>query len=692
MRRFPSVTPPSFRLGLLTGALTLSLVACGNDVLTNDSDETADLDGDDAGESGSGGSDRGNSGGNSSGGSNHGSSGGSGGSAATPEEPFTLTLLHINDHHSHLKASTFDYDVSGLPLDTKDAEGKPIQQVTLDYGGFPLLASLFEKLESTAKNPVKIHAGDAITGTLYFSLFQGEADAAAMNEICFDLFALGNHEFDNGDAGLAAFLDDLNGTDHCETAVLAANVVPGEDSAIAQGYLQPYSVRTIEGRKIGFVGIDIADKTKNSSKPDKDTLFLNEKETAQKYIDELLEQGVDKIVLITHYQYENDKKLAAELSGVDVIVGGDSHTLLGSDNLKALGFSPDGAYPTVTKNKDGDTVCIVQSWEYAHVLGELRVEFDETGKVLDCEGTPFLPTNPVFSYTHTGQEKRNLTATDARRVREALEATPEIAFVSPSSSMNVLLADYDAQVAELEKQVIGTVSQNLCLARAPGDSRGAPLCTPADTARYGSDISNIIAKAFLTITPSADISIQNGGGVRVNVAAGELTFAQAVEVLPFTNTLVTLELTGEQIKNVLEDALENAYRTGGSTGSYPYASGLRYFVDASKAKGSRVSELEINPRVSGAWQAIEPSTTYVVVTNDFIASGQDGYTTFGTVFDSGNYVNTFTLYTDGFINYVRDLTMNGESLEKLPVSEYSTQQYISPAGCNHATSFPCAAP
>lgn len=594
-----------------------------------------------------------------------------------------LTILHMNDHHSHITAESFSYDVSGLELSAVNAEDAAIASVSVTYGGFPMLVSLFESLEADATNLVKIHAGDAITGTLYYSLFDGAADAAMMNQVCFDMFALGNHEFDSGDEGLATFLDELK-SGSCTTPVLAANVVPAEDSAIAEGYIEPYVIREYEGQKVGFIGIDIADKTKNSSRPDAGTTFLDETTTAQSYIDELTEMGVNKIVLVTHYQYENDKLLAASLSGVDVIVGGDSHTLLGGTNFSELGFNPAGDYPTVVTNADGDTVCIVQAWEYAHVMGKLDVVFDGEGKVSSCEGQPYMPVAESFSYTYASGDVRLLSESDALTVREQLTEFPEVVVVTPDTTTENLLSVYDDEVAVLEQLVIGTAAEDLCLVRLPGEARST-ICDASETSVNGSDISNIIAKAFMTMIPNADLAIQNGGGVRTDVPAGDITFAQAVNVLPFSNTLVTLDMTGVEIKAVLEDAMTNALRVGGSTGAYPYASGLRYHIDASAAEGSRVSNLEVNPRVAGEWVALSDTSVYTVVTNDFIASGQDGYVTFGEFFADGNYVNTFTLYTQSFIDYIEQLTADGQTLQKLPLSEYSTQQYIGRDGCNHST-------
>jgi 5'-nucleotidase len=604
---------------------------------------------------------------------------------------FNLTILHINDHHSHLEADDFDFDVSDLSLSTITESGAPVSAVEVTYGGFPLLVDLFQrqekKLKRKGKNYLKIHAGDAITGTLFYTLFEGQADADMMNQVCFDAFALGNHEFDGGDSGLAKFLDALAAGD-CDTPVLAANVVPSATSAIANDYIKPFVIKRFGREKVGLIGIDIAKKTKESSSPDEGTEFLDELETAQKYIDELRnEHRVNKIVLVTHYQYANDVALANALDGVDVIVGGDSHSLLGGQNLVDLGFNPVGDYPTVTTDAQGNKVCVVQAWEYAHVLGKLNIKFDHRGNVKSCGGKPMLPVaRGEYSYEYADRDDRLLSGLDKRIVNKALRRIPEIKLARADTETSTLLASYQDQVDVLKQTVIGSVAEDLCFERFPGQGRSA-ICDVSATAANGSDISNIVAKAFLTVTPTADIAIQNGGGVRVDVAAGDFTIADAFSMLPFSNTLVTLEMTGQQVIDVLEEALEYGLDPNGSTGAYPYAAGLRYNVDLSQAFGSRISNVEVNPRVSAAWSPIDPAASYTIVTNNFIAAGRDGYTTFGTVFaDPDKVVDTFTEYAQGFIDYVELLAEQGLSLQKLPLDEYSTQLFIDRNACNHSTS------
>ena len=114
-------------------------------------------------------------------------------------QPLDLTILHINDHHSHL-------DAESTALTLKDAAGAG-KSVTVELGGFARVTAAIEALAAGKPNVLKLHAGDALTGDLYFTQSEGQADAALMNTVCFDAFTLGNHEFDGADAGLVKFVD-----------------------------------------------------------------------------------------------------------------------------------------------------------------------------------------------------------------------------------------------------------------------------------------------------------------------------------------------------------------------------------------------------------------------------------------------------------------------------------------------------
>ncbi|NBC11022.1 MAG: DUF4214 domain-containing protein [Planctomycetes bacterium] len=587
-----------------------------------------------------------------------------------------VTIIHINDHHSHLEPNT------GATLAFDGIE------TDVETGGFPRVITKVYDLLRDSYQPLVLHAGDAITGTIFFSSFKGRADADLMNEICFDAFALGNHEFDDSDAGLADFLGFLNGDERgCTTPVLAANVVPEVGTPLRPdadtSLIQDYMIRDFGGTRVGVIGIDIAGKTQNSSSPLPTTRFLDERETAQAKIDELSAQGIDRIVLLTHFQYENDLQLAQELRGVDVIIGGDSHTLLG-EAFADLGLNTQGPYPTVVNDLDGQPVCVAQAWQFSELVGELRVLFDRQGQVRRCDGTPHLLLGDTF-------ERDGVALAGAQRleVLDLIAATPELSIVRPDDRGERILGFYSDQLDELTQTVVGIADEDLCLERIPGQGRSS-LCPVEATQANGGDIQQLVTEAFLQRSFEADIALQNAGGVRIDIPAGEFTIATVFELLPFANTLVNLEMTGAEIEQVLEEAVANFQDGEGSTGSYPYAANLRWDLDLSQPAGSRFSNIQIRRRGSDEWLALEGSDQVTVVTNSFIAAGRDGYFTFGDVSDDGRATDTFIDYAQAFIDFLQQDVGGAEpgdpilvpppSVGAVPCADYSTQSFIDAAG------------
>ncbi|HNG87115.1 5'-nucleotidase, partial [Accumulibacter sp.] len=165
----------------------------------------------------------------------------------------------------------------------------------------------------------------------------------------------------------------------------------------------------------------------------------------------------------------------------------------------------------------------------------------------------------------------------------------------------------------------------------------------------------------------ADIALQNAGGIRNPLAAGEVTFNTAYTVLPFTNVLYEFQLTGREIVGVLDDALANHLDHGSSDGSHPYAAGLRWDLDMSQARGSRLTNLEVKRKASGQWQPLELDRSYTLVTSDFLASGGDGYAGLAAIHRAGRSVNTYLNYTQTFVDY---LLARGD-LRRPIVADYS---------------------
>jgi 5'-nucleotidase/UDP-sugar diphosphatase len=160
------------------------------------------------------------------------------------------------------------------------------------------------------------------------------------------------------------------------------------------------------------------------------------------------------------------------------------------------------------------------------------------------------------------------------------------------------------------------------------------------------------------------------------VAAGTLSMNTAFTVLPYSNVLVELDLTGAEVLAALEDGVANHLDRGQSNGSHPYAAGLRWDLDMSQPAGRRFSNVQVRDRATGAWAALDPKRTYVLVTNDFVAAGRDGYATLGPIFAAGRYVNTYLLYTQTFVDY---LSASG-SLSRPARGDYAHQTVVTRGG------------
>ena len=590
-------------------------------------------------------------------------------------QPLEVTIVHLNDHHSHLDPET-------VTLQLATAAGKR-EPINVERGGFPRVVGAIKALRGQSPNVLALHSGDATTGDLYYTLTEGKADALLMNTVCFDSFTLGNHEFDNTDAGIKKLIGFLH-DGACKTPVLSANVRFGPSSPLhaaqAPEAVLPSVVVERGGQKIGIIGLTVAGKTKNSSRPNPDTTFIDEAQAAQAEIDRLQARGIDKIILSTHIGYQADQALVRQLRGVDVVVGGDSHSLLGPEALQQYGLTPEGPYPTRSTDQDGKPVCITQAWQYGYVVGEVRVRFDARGEVSGCEGTPWVLIGDRFSRA----EGAPLRPEEIDAVRHDIAAGGVLRIIAPDQQATALLAPYTREKEAMGATVVATAADNLCLRRVPGSKRDTSRSTLGDVCNanqrvnaHGGDIQQIVAEAFLQQGKTyfdADLSIQNGGGVRADLPKGRVTVKDVYTVLPFKNTLVQLNATGAEVKAALEDAVEGVVGLANNTGCYPYTGGLRWRLDLNQPKGKRLSHLEIRDK-KGNYRPFDLKATYKVATMSFLADGNDSFTTLKTI-TGERRIEVGLDYAEAFLQYIKKLPGDDKVLASLPAGEYSTQRFV----------------
>ena len=560
-----------------------------------------------------------------------------------------LKVLHLNDVHSFLAPQTVELTFDG-------------QSTTCEVGGMGRVAGLVDALTVKPGHTLLLHAGDAVQGTLYFTLFDGLADAAVMNAIPFDAMALGNHEFDNGDAWLAGFIRAL------KVPVVSANikVSPGH---VLEHLFAPYVVKNIDGQPVGIIGMTISEVTRRSSRSGPGVVFGDEVQCVQAAVDELLAKGIGRIILLSHYGLENTLSLAGKVSDVDVIVDGHSHTLLG--DLAAYGVAGDGPYPVIAENKDGDPVCIVQAWSNGRVLGELDVTF-KADRVVAWSGRPHLVLGDRFLRKGAAGELQPVIGADRKKILDCISRDPSLDIAPENAAVAGVLDQFSRQVAEKGETIIGTASQDLAHVRVPGQIHGThpmPL---------GSSLAPLVAQAFYEQAPHADMCIQNAGGVRTGIHKGAIRYSTVYGMLPFSNTLFEIQMSGLSIRQLLEQALEYVLEND-AKGAFPYAYGLRYDIDVRKPFGSRFSGLEVRERASGRYVPLEDEHIYVVVANDFIASGKDGYEGFGVALQvPGKAVDTYLDYARAFITHVQNLALSGKGLAELPHQDHCIKSFIPP--------------
>ncbi|WP_225026779.1 bifunctional metallophosphatase/5'-nucleotidase [Xinfangfangia pollutisoli] len=471
-----------------------------------------------------------------------------GAGAASAE--FKLTILHTNDFHDRYE-----------PISKYDGPCAPEDNTAGDcFGGSARLVTALAEARARAENSILVDGGDQFQGTLFYTYYKGKMTAEFMTKLGYDAMTVGNHEFDDGPEVLAGFIDAVG------FPVLMSNADVSMEPAL-KDKIAKSTVIEKGGEKIGLIGLTPLD-TPEIASPGKNVIFTDPAQAVQGEVDKLTAEGVTKIIVLSHSGYVVDKKVAAETTGVDVIVGGHDNTYLSNVSEDAV-----GPYPTMV----GDTA-IVQAYAYGKFLGELNVVFDDAGKITSASGEPLIMDKAVAEDSDT-----------LARIAELAKPLDEI--------RNKVVADTSAEI-DGNRDVCRQVE-----------------CT----------MGNLVADAQLARVKDqgVTISLANSGGLRASIDAGEVTMGEVLTVLPFQNTLATFETTGQTLIDALENGVSQYEE---KAGRFLQVAGMKYTFDISQPAGSRVSDVLVAE--GDQWVPIDPAKTYLVVTNNYVRNGGDGFKMF----------------------------------------------------------------
>lgn len=483
---------------------------------------------------------------------------------------YKLSIMHVNDTHGRVDS-------------------------------FPKLMTAVKEQRAKTPDALLLHAGDVFSGTLYFNEFQGQADLPFLNALKFDAITLGNHEFDLGSSpeGHKALADFIKAS---QFPVLTANVDFTKDSLFTgmfsdlvssepeNGKIYAGMIKEVNGEKIGIFGLTTAE-TKDIASPGS-VAFENYIDEAKKAVKAFEDKGVDKIIALTHIgyddnpAYDNDQVLAKSVPGIDIIVGGHTHTELKEPVV----------IDTNTVGEKKDATLIVQAKEYAGFLGTVNVEFDENGVIVK----------------HDGQ-------------------LVEIGKLADDAEGLKMLAPFKEKVDEITKAEIGvTIAEDLVSPRASDDN---PVSVRNSETVLGNIITDgMLAKAKQYTDKKVVMAMQNGGGIRAAIPAGNITTGQVITVLPFGNTLALMDVTGAELKAAFEHSVKEAPK---ENGGFLHISGAKLEYDSSKEVGSRVVSLKYFDEATNAYVDIADNDTYTVATNAFTAKGGDGFSSFEKAYGEG---------------------------------------------------------
>ncbi len=475
----------------------------------------------------------------------------------------------------------------------------------LVVGGMDRISSLAGNLRSNYDVSILLASGDDLMGSIY-DMFHGEPDMRGMTMAGYDVAVPGNHEFDNGPDMYNIALN------YADFDFVCSNLNILEAGLLSK--IKPNVIKEYRGVRIGFFGLITPNLERITNTEGKVTVEQNLNEAARKQIAYFNENNCDLIIAITHIDAPLDLKLAAEVPGIDIIFGGQTH---------------DSVFQVV----QNDSVnCIVVQPIAIYTMGELS----------------FMYNREIDEITDINWEIHLLDSTVGcdSTVKALMDSFLNIYDSLLSEPIGESTVDLDAQ-----KHVIRAQETNL---------------------------GNLIADSWRDWFSEIDIALVNSGCIRGDkiYPAGSISHKTVIEMQFFMDEIYEVKIDGSQLKQILEiDA--SAIRVDGDScpesqraenGGFLQVSGIKFIIDTTKScfcaeydglnvsriidKGNRISEVYIANGTG--WETLNDSTEYTILITDWSAGGGDGYYLF--LESSIDKTPTTVISTDVLAKYIRDNT------------------------------------
>ncbi|XP_058838568.1 apyrase-like [Topomyia yanbarensis] len=517
-------------------------------------------------------------------------------SAGGQQAPYELSIIHINDFHARFE----EVDTNSVTCDSSTG--------AVCVGGYARTVTVVKQLLAERTNPMYFNAGDNFQGTLWYNMHRWNATVEFLNMLPADAMTLGNHEFDHGLDGIIPFMERIN------SPVLLANVDNSDEPRF--GNYRKSMVVERNGRKIGIIGVILRNMNELTAAGSTGKLvFEDEVETVKAEAEVLKQQGIDIILVLSHCGLDTDREIAAHAGPeIDIIIGGHSHTFLYTGEHGGIPGLAVDQYPVVVTQQGGHKVLIVQAAAYTKLVGDIVLFFDEAGIIQRWEG------NPIYLSTS----------------------------VVPDPEIVQALIPWKQAIDEAGGRRIGSTSVNLLKS-----SCGYGECN------LGSFVADSMVAAFIPLAEPghwtyAAIGVIAVGGLRVNMFKGDISYMNLIEVLPFENMLVCVELRGDRVLSMLEYAVEKARDEDRfNAANMLQVSGLRVVYNVTNPVGQRVLAVEVlcYDCMVPKYESLQALKYYRVVTNSFIAGGGDGFTVFPQY---GRNTLNGPIDVDAFEKYIKE--------------------------------------